>query len=167
MRSEAAPLRLYGYGVALGVFILDQIVKYWIINVVRLAEIGWRELLPFLTLVWVENRGVSLGMLVADSSVERWLLVAMTAGIASAVAVWLWKEPSRWDVTALALVLGGAIGNIVDRIRFGYVVDFVHVAYSWFDFKYVFNVADAAITVGVILLLTRALFARGGDKESK
>lgn len=164
---SSAPVRFYGYSIALAVFVIDQIVKYWIINIVRLEEIGWREALPFLTLVWVENRGVSLGMLVADSSVERWLLVGLTAGIATAVASWLWRETSRWDVTALALVLGGAIGNIVDRIRFGYVVDFVHVAYSWFDFKYVFNVADAAITVGVILLLVRALFARGGEKESK
>jgi signal peptidase II len=164
--ASSAPVRLYGYSVALAVFVLDQIVKYWIINIVRLEQLGWREAFPFLTLVWVENRGVSLGMLVADSSVERWLLVALTAGIAGAVALWLWREASRWDVTALALVLGGAIGNIVDRIRFGYVVDFVHVAYSWFDFKYVFNVADAAITVGVILLLMRALFVRGGEKES-
>lgn len=152
--------RMVGYGLALGVFVLDQIVKYWIIAVVRLEERGFIELLPFFNLTWVENRGVSMGMLTADGDGGRWGLVLLTAGIAAVVAAWLWRERSRFDVIALGLVLGGALGNIVDRIRFGYVVDFLHFFWEAWHF-YVFNVADAAITVGVILLLLRAFLARG------
>lgn len=153
-------VRFIGYGLALGVFLLDQLVKWWIIDVVRLEQRGYVDLLPFFSLTWVENRGVSMGMLTADGEGGRWGLVLLTAAIAIAVAAWLWRERSRFDVVALGLVLGGALGNIVDRVRFGYVVDFLHVFWKTWHF-YVFNVADAAITVGVILLLLRAFLARG------
>jgi signal peptidase II len=118
-------------------------------------------LLPVLSLTWVENYGVSMGLLQAEGWM-RWVLVAVTAGIALAVAGWIWRERERWELLALGLVLGGALGNIVDRVRFGYVVDFVHLhtslrpdAWSF----YVFNVADAAISGGVAVLLARALWA--------
>jgi signal peptidase II len=76
------------------------------------------------------------------------------------VAIWLWREKRRDDAWGLALVLGGALGNIVDRIRFGYVVDFADLHFGeWRPFL-VFNVADAAITIGVLLLLLRALLTR-------
>ena len=150
-------------------FVVDQLVKYWIVNVVHLQEHGWVEVAPFLTLTWVGNIGVSMGLLPASGAAMRWLLVAGTGAIAALVAVWIAREKVRGDVVALGLVLGGAFGNILDRIRLGYVVDFVHVAYGWFDFKYVFNVADAAISIGVALLLVRALAGRGtaAPKESR
>jgi signal peptidase II len=154
MRSPFARL---GYTIALAVFIVDQLVKYWIVHIVELQQHGWVEVAPFLTLTWVANVGVSMGLLPASGDAMRWLLVAGTGAIAALVAVWIARERQRGDVIALGLVLGGAAGNIIDRIRLGYVVDFVHVAYGWFDFKYVFNVADAAISVGVVLLLLRAL----------
>jgi signal peptidase II len=159
--GQAAPLRALGYSLALVVFALDQLVKYWIIDVVRLRERGFVDVLPFFNLTWVENRGVSMGMLTADGDMGRWLLVALTAAISVGVAVWLWRERNRLDVLALGLVLGGAVGNIVDRVRFGYVVDFLHFFWGEWHF-YVFNVADAAITVGVILLLLRALVRGDG-----
>jgi len=114
----------------------------------------------FFDLRWVQNYGVSMGFLIAGSNQERWLLVGMTAAIAAGVAIWLWREKSRVDVAALGLVLGGAVGNIADRSRLGYVADFLdlHVG-TWHPFL-VFNVADAAITIGVSLLVLRALFAR-------
>jgi signal peptidase II len=88
------------------------------------------------------------------------LLVIMTAAIATGVAVWIWREKRRDDAIALALVLGGALGNIVDRIRFGYVVDFADLHFGeWRPFL-IFNVGDAAITIGVLLLLVRALLTR-------
>lgn len=152
--------RLTGYGLAAAVFVLDQLAKWWIIDGLRLEERGYVELLPFFNLTWVENRGVSMGMLTADGEGGRWALVALTGAIALAVAAWLWRERSRFDVVALGLVLGGALGNIVDRVRFGYVVDFLHFFWKSWHF-YVFNVADAAITVGVALLLLRAFLARG------
>ena len=158
---EPGPLRAIGYGLALLVFVLDQLVKYWIIDGVQLQQRGFVDVAPFFNLTWVENRGVSMGMLTADGDVGRWLLVVLTAAISAGVGAWLWRERNRLDVVALGLVLGGAIGNIVDRIRFGYVVDFLHFFWGAWHF-YVFNVADAAITVGVILLLLRALVRGDG-----
>lgn len=158
------PLRAYGFGLAAVVLVLDQIVKYWIIAGVGLQVRGAIDVLPFFNLTWVENRGVSMGMLTADGDLGRWLLVALTAAISAGVAAWLWRERNRVDVTALGLVLGGAIGNIIDRARFGYVVDFLHFFWGEWHF-YVFNVADAAITIGVILLLLRAVWR--GDRDTK
>ena len=158
-------MKLLGYVIALTVFILDQAAKYWIVEIVELQRHGWVAVAPFLTLTWVANYGVSLGLFQAGNDTMRWLLVAGTAAIAALVGVWIAREKARSDVIALGLVLGGAAGNIVDRIRYGYVVDFIHIAYGWFDFKYVFNVADAAISVGVVLLLARALFVRSPAKE--
>ena len=153
-------MKLLGYGIAIAVFILDQLAKYAIVEVIELQRHGWVAVAPFLTLTWVANYGVSLGLFQAGTDTMRWLLVAGTGAIATLVGVWIAREKARSDVIALGLVLGGAAGNIVDRIRYGYVVDFIHIAYGWFDFKYVFNVADAAISVGVVLLLARALFVR-------
>ena len=98
------------------------------------------------TLRFVANRGVSLGLLHADSVSMRWALVALTAAIAVGVLVWMFREPNRQDQLGLGLVLGGAVGNILDRVRFGYVVDFADLHFGdWRPFL-VFNVADAAIT---------------------
>ena len=151
-------MKTLGYITALLVFIIDQISKYWIVNIVRLPEIGYVDVLPFFRLTFVGNVGVSMGMFTAQSDVGRWVLVAVTGLIASAVAVWIAREKNRTDVFALGLVLGGALGNIVDRIRFGYVVDFLHFFWGTRNF-WVFNVADAAISCGVLLLLARSLFA--------
>lgn len=147
-----------GYPVAAVVFALDQLSKTWVTSVLDLRARGVVELLPVFNLTWVENTGVSMGLFRAEGDLGRWLLVGVTLAIAVAVAVWIAREASRLDNAALGLVLGGALGNIVDRVRYGYVVDFFHVFWRDHHF-YVFNVADAAITVGVILLLLRALFA--------
>jgi signal peptidase II len=149
--------RAYGYILALMVFVLDQATKWVVIYPLDLQFRKQIELVSFFNLTWVENRGVSMGFLTASSDTTRWLLVAMTSAIALFVAVWLWREKRRDDAWGLALVLGGALGNIVDRIRFGYVVDFLDLHFGdWRPFL-VFNVADAAITIGVLLLLLRAL----------
>lgn len=148
-----------GYLLAAAIFVVDQLVKLWIIAGVGLQAKGSINLLPVLSLTWVENRGVSMGLLQADGAKERWILTAVTALIAAGVAWWMRKETNRIDILALALVLGGALGNIVDRVRFGYVVDFVHVHVGTWSF-YVFNVADAAITIGVAILLLRAFLER-------
>lgn len=148
-----------GYIVAAAIFVVDQLVKLWIIAGIGLQAKGSINLLPVLSLTWVENRGVSMGLLQADGAKERWILTGVTALIAAGVAWWMRKETNRVDILALALVLGGALGNIVDRVRFGYVVDFVHVHVGTWSF-YVFNVADAAITIGVAILLLRAFFER-------
>ena len=147
-----------GFALAALVLVLDQISKYWVLNIIRLPEIGGIDVLPFFRLTFVGNIGVSMGLLEADTALSRWLLTAVTAGIAVAVALWLRREKNPVDIAALGLVLGGAIGNIIDRMRFGYVVDFLHFFWGEHSF-YVFNLADAAITLGVILLLVRAVLA--------
>jgi signal peptidase II len=150
-----------GFGVAAIVFIIDQLVKYWIVAIVRLPERGYVEVLPFFRLTYVENIGVSMSLFRADSDLGRWALVAVTGLIAAAVATWITREKALVDVLALGLVLGGALGNITDRIRLGHVVDFLH--FFWGDHSFwVFNVADAAISAGVLLLLFRALMAPKG-----
>lgn len=152
--------RAYGFILALMVFVLDQATKWVVTFPLELRKYRQIEILPFFDLNWVENRGVSMGFLTASSETTRWLLVLLTTAIALFVAIWLWREKRRDDAWGLALVLGGALGNIVDRIRFGYVVDFMDLHFGeWRPFL-VFNVADAAITVGVLLLLLRALLTR-------
>jgi len=153
-------LRLTGYAVALLILIVDQASKWFIMGPMELPRRMLVTLTPFFDLRWVENYGVSMGFLVAGSNAERWMLVGMTGLIAAAIVVWIWREKARIDIYALGLVLGGAIGNIADRSRLGYVADFLdlHIG-DWHPFL-VFNVADAAITMGVLLLVARALLVR-------
>jgi signal peptidase II len=153
-------IRRLGVGIALLVFALDQIIKALIVHALHLPARLAIELLPIFRFVWVENHGISMGFLTANSAVERWLLVLLTAAIAVAVVFWLWRETNRLDAGALGLVLGGALGNITDRVRLGYVADFLDLHFGDMHPFLVFNVADAAITVGVLLLVLRALFVR-------
>ena len=157
----------HAYLLALAIFVVDQVTKWLMIGPLALRERGQIELLPIFNLTWVENRGISLGLFTADSELGRRLLVAMTAAIAVGVAWWIRREESRGDQFALALVLGGALGNIVDRVRFGYVVDFADLHFGGFRPFLVFNVADAAISIGVITLLIRAFWvSRKAKAES-
>ena len=158
-------LRNRGYALALAVFAIDQLAKWVMTGPLVLREFGQIVLLPIFAFSYTENAGVSLGLLTADTATGRWLLVALTGAIAAGVAVWIAREQNRWDVSALGLVLGGALGNITDRIRFGYVVDFLDLHFGDFRPFMVFNVADAAITCGVVLLLARSLLLR--DKPAK
>lgn len=153
--------RNLGFALAALIFIVDQAIKAWVVDGLGLSYPGAvREVLPFFDLRFVQNIGVSLGLLPAETIMTRWLLVGLTALIAAGVAWWMVKEKNRHDILALALVLGGALGNIVDRSRFGYVVDYADLHFGeWRPFL-VFNVADAAITIGVVILLIRALFVR-------
>ena len=155
------------YLVALAIFIADQLSKWVMIGPLALRERGQIILLPIFNLTFVENRGISLGLFSADSELARWLLVAVTAAIAVGVAYWIQREEARADRFALSLVLGGALGNIVDRTRFGYVVDFADLHFGSFRPFLVFNVADAAISMGVLILLVRAfLLSRKAKPES-
>ncbi|SFR81032.1 signal peptidase II [Sphingomonas jatrophae] len=149
------------------VFLLDQAIKWAIVGPLALRERLVIEMLPIFDLRWVENRGVSMGFLTADTALARWLLVGMTGLIATGVTIWLYRERNRTDATALGLVLGGALGNILDRVRFGYVADFLDLHFGNFRPFLVFNVADAAISIGVLLLVLRALLTRESGKSEK
>ncbi len=160
MTANISRFRLQGLVLASLVFIADQMVKFAMIGPLQLQSREEIRIIPQFSLTWAENRGVSMSFLEAGSDMQRWLLVALTAGIALVVAGWMWREKLRGDVLALALVLGGAVGNIVDRIRYGYVVDYADLHFGEFRPFWIFNLADAAITVGVLILLARAFLMR-------
>ncbi len=152
--------RISAYLLALAIFVVDQISKYWVLGPLRLEQVREIVILPIFSLTYVRNMGISLGLLTADTEAMRWLLVAGTSAVAVGVAWWISREEQRGDRFALALVLGGALGNILDRSRLGYVVDFADLHFGTFRPFLVFNVADAAISIGVVILLYRALFVR-------
>ncbi|AKM08935.1 signal peptidase II [Croceicoccus naphthovorans] len=168
--SFVTPQRLKGLGIAFGVMAMDQIVKWFVLNPLQLRNVGVIDLLPFFDLRYAENRGISYGFLTAETLESRIFLFLLTGTIALGVLIWMFRETRMGDIAALALVLGGALGNIIDRVRFTYVVDYAdfHIG-AWRPFA-VFNLADAAITAGVVLLLARSLLIREkpkGDDDFK
>lgn len=139
------------YGLALAVIVFDQLTKAWMLDGFQLREVG-RVLVadPLFNLTYVENTGVSFGLF--GGGAARWALSVFSVVVAGALAWWATKADRRLLIAAIGLVMGGAIGNAIDRIRFGYVVDFLDFSGTGV-FPWVFNVADSAITVGVILLI--------------
>lgn len=154
-----------GLAVAGVVFVLDQLTKAWILYGVRLQEVGKIELSPIFDLTFVRNFGVSFGLFREGGDLGRWLLVLLSLGIAGMFLNWLRTTTRLSAGLALGLIVGGALGNVIDRIRFGYVVDFLDFSGMWFP--YVFNVADAAITVGAGLLIYDYLVHGDGQKKAE
>ena len=153
--------RKLGFAVALVVFALDQLSKWIVTGPLGIDQVPDQlVLLPIFNFTYTENQGISLGLLNASNPTGRWMLVGLTAAIAIAVAFWIRREKNRTDQIALGMVLGGAVGNILDRVRFGYVIDFADLHFGDIHPFLVFNVADAAITIGVLLLVLRALLTR-------
>jgi signal peptidase II len=159
------PSRFSAYILAAVIFAADQLTKWWILGPLALREVRQVYVLPFFNFTYTENHGISLGLLTASSDVQRCLLVAFTAAIAVGVAIWIWREKSRTEQLILALVLGGALGNILDRSRLGYVVDFADLHFGEFRPFLIFNVGDAAISIGVAILLLRAFLLRNEPEE--
>ena len=152
--------RLIGLALAALVAVIDQAVKMYVIGPLRLRDVLHIDLLPFFDLTYTENRGISLGMLQATDMETRWLLVAMTGVIALVVLVWMMREKAMGEIIGLALILGGALGNIRDRYDLGYVIDYADFHIGTFRPFLIFNIADAAITIGVLIILARSLFVR-------
>lgn len=150
-----------GLLIAVITLVIDQGIKYYVKGPLALTIPGQSiDLLPFFDLTYTENYGVSLGLLRAHEDWMRWGLVGLTAAIALGVLFWLTREKSKIDTIGLGLVLGGAIGNIIDRARLGYVIDYADLHFGDFRPFLIFNVADAAITIGVLILLVRAFLVR-------
>lgn len=157
-RGIGPHLRL-GVGIAAVIFVVDLASKLWVLDGLALEATGPIRITPFLDFVLVWNRGVSYGLFQQDSDLGRWLLVGVTVVATIALATWMARTTSRLSAVALGLVVGGAVGNGVDRVVYGAVVDFVHFHVADFSW-YVFNVADAAIVAGAVLIVIEAL--RGG-----
>ena len=153
--------RIIGFVLAALIFIADQAVKWWVTGPLALREVGDQIVInPIFNLTRTNNLGVSLGIFTAQSELQRWALVAMTGAIAVIVLVWLLRERKLADIVPLGMVLGGALGNIRDRVSFGYVVDYADLHFGTWQPFLVFNLADAAITIGVVIILARSLLIR-------
>ncbi|HEX2942839.1 MAG TPA: signal peptidase II [Rhodopila sp.] len=158
-------------GVAAGLIVLlaDQASKWWVLNVVDLPQLRQVVLLPVLNLTMVWNRGVTFGMLNGLGSWSSVVLALVAMGVVVALGAWLRRAETRLSAVAIGAIAGGAVGNVIDRLRFGAVVDFIHAHvtiggtdWSW----YVFNVADSAIVCGVAALIVESLFARRHQHRS-
>lgn len=147
-----------GLAVAGVVIVLDQATKWWIVEAVMQPP----RMIPvtsFFNLVMYRNPGISFGLFQTDSPLGAWVFVVLALAITGGLLIWLGRTRQRWLAAGIGLLIGGAIGNVVDRVRFGAVTDFLdfHLAgYHW----PAFNLADSAITVGVALLFADALFRR-------
>jgi signal peptidase II len=140
------------YLIALMVLVLDQLTKTWVI-----AEfyLGQREIITsFFNLVHVHNYGAAFSFLSDAGGWQRWFFAALSAVVSAVIVVWISRLPkTRWiEGLALALILGGALGNLYDRLVLGYVVDFLDFHWSGSHFP-AFNVADSGITTGAVLLI--------------
>jgi signal peptidase II len=150
--------KLMPFGLIAGLLVLvaDQASKWWVLNGLDLPALRQVVLLPVLNLTMVWNRGVTFGLLNGLGSWGHVLLAAIALAVVVALGFWLRRAESRLVAVAIGSIAGGAIGNVIDRVRFGAVVDFIHahVATPWGDYSwYVFNVADAAIVCGVAALI--------------
>jgi len=141
------------FALAAIVAILDQAAKSWIVDGLRLTPGVPQPLFGPLRLTLVENAGVSFGLL-QSGGWARWALAGFALTVAAALAWWVRRAERLYTGVALGLVIGGAIGNFLDRVRFGTVVDFVDV--TQLRFPWVFNLADSAITIGIVLLLAES-----------
>jgi len=158
--------RRFAFAIALVVFGLDQLTKWIVTGPLGINQIGDQlYLLPVFNLTYTQNNGISLGLLNATTEVGRWMLVTLTSLIAVGVAYWIGREKNRIDQAALGMVLGGALGNILDRTLHGYVVDFLDLHFGEFRPFLVFNVGDAAISIAVVILLLRAFLTRKDRAE--
>ena len=153
---------LIAYGLAVLTIVLDQLSKLWVLNVFDLPSKGSVHVGGPVSLTMVWNKGVSFGLLRAEQDLTRWALVVFSLVVAAFLAVWARKIEKPLLAIAVGLVMGGAVGNAIDRARFGAVADFLD--FKALYFPWVFNIADSAITVGVVLLLLDSLRSEGTPK---
>jgi len=152
------------YGFALLIVVLDQLTKAWILSLPDVASVHqippgyvFTEVLPpILRFTFVQNTGVSFGLFGGGGA--RWGLTIFSLIVSAGLAWWATRSDRRLLIGAIGLVMGGALGNVIDRVRFGYVVDFIDFSRTGV-FPWVFNVADSAITVGVVLLILDSLLS--------
>lgn len=160
------PLTRFGLTVAVVACALDQASKVYLLQVADLANRPIR-LGPFFDFILTKNTGISYGLLQTQGELEQWLLLGFKAAAVVLLWVWLARAHSRLTALSLGLIIGGAIGNAIDRLAYGWVADFVffHVSTATWQFRwYVFNLADVAIVAGVIGLLYESLIGERAQK---
>ena len=162
----SGPQTRFGFVVAAVVCLIDQASKVYLLFVHDLAAHPIR-LGPFFDFVLTRNTGISYGLFQTQGPVGQWVLLAFKAG--AVILLWLWLAHAKNRLTALALglIIGGAFGNAIDRLAYGWVADFIllHITTATFNFEwYVFNIADVAIVAGVVGLLYETLAPGGAAK---
>lgn len=156
------PLSPFGLGIAALTMLVDQANKAWMLYVYDIGAKAPVALTPFFDLVLVWNRGISYGLLPQESALGRWGLILFAFAASLGLAVWLARLASSLAAASIGLIIGGAIGNAIDRISYGAVADFYSLHASGYEW-YVFNIADTAIVAGVAGLLYDSLI-RGHKK---
>ena len=136
-------------------FLLDQALKYLVVHVIDLAQVGRIDVWPpYLNLRMAWNYGINFGLLAGDSPVTRWILIALALVISGGVLWWIRRDPGGlWQNISAGLLVGGALGNVVDRVLYGAVADFLNMSCCGIDNPFAFNVADVAIFVGALGLV--------------
>ncbi|NEY90179.1 signal peptidase II [Tabrizicola oligotrophica] len=149
--------------------VADQASKLLMIHALDLPERGEIDVIdPLLNFRWAENRGVNFGLLSGDSEVTRWLLVVLAVVISGWVIRWARKDRfGRWGLIAAGLLVGGAMGNVIDRLAYGYVADFLNMSCCGIENPYAFNIADIAIFAGAIGLVLFTGKGQGGKAARK
>ncbi len=166
-RCSGVRTRELGLTIAIAAAVIDQITKLWMLFAFELGSRGVVTLTPFLDLVLTWNTGISYGLFRQEGALGQWALLALTVIAVALLWIWLSRSATRVTAVALGLIIGGAVGNAIDRMAYGAVADFVlfHVTTVSFSFRwYVFNLADAAIVAGVIGLLYETFTANDAAK---
>ena len=148
--SERARYFRKAFFIAFALLVADQLSKEWLLDMLY-SRGEAIPLLPFFKLVMVWNQGVSFGLFAGDSMWHQAMLIAVAVVIIGFLLVWLWQTPRMFTAIAIGSVIGGAVGNIIDRVRFGAVADFFYFHYEEWYWP-AFNIADSAIFIGVVLL---------------
>lgn len=143
---------------------IDQYTKRWIVTHFEYAEV--QVVNEFLNITRLHNRGAAFSFLADASGWQHWFFIGLGLCVAAGIVVWMrFLRGQPWLSAALALMLGGALGNVIDRVRFGHVIDFIHVHYEQHFFP-AFNVADSALTAGAVLLIIESFLSRRREEEA-
>jgi signal peptidase II len=143
------------FWVAAVIFVADQVVKYLVVHILDLAYLGAIDVFPpYLNLRMAWNYGINFGLFAQASDTVRWVLIAVALVISGGVLWWIRKDPpGRWGLVAAGLLIGGALGNVVDRVVYGAVADFLNMSCCGIENPYAFNIADISIFAGALGLV--------------
>lgn len=143
------------FATAFWTLLVDQASKFWVVQLMDLRNRGEIDVLPPLLnfrMAW--NRGVNFGLFSGNTDAARWALIAIALAIVVFVLIWAWREPMQlWGRISAGLLVGGAIGNVIDRLVYGAVADFLNMSCCGFENPYAFNVADIAVFAGALGLV--------------
>ncbi len=158
--SPLGKRRIIGLLIAALVWFADRAIKIYLVSGLKLYKVPAIEITPFFALRYAQNYGVSFSLLTANSIEMRMLLLLLTGAIAAGVLFWMLHEKALPEIAALGMVLGGALGNIADRGYNGFVTDYADLHFGEFRPFQIFNLADAAISIGVVIILARSFLSR-------